>query len=146
VVDVDAAFGEQVLDVAIREAIAQIPAHRHTITSAGKRNPANADRGGDQGRVGAECFTRQACLDLRGRTQQSLLDESAGGTSIASYGFSFTAGSALRSELYLASPDAEANRRTFGPTVGVTSRLASDGDDVGGSVAGSPDRLTRSGG
>jgi hypothetical protein len=34
------------------------------IASAGNRNPANADRGGDQTREDAERFTAQACLDL----------------------------------------------------------------------------------
>jgi hypothetical protein len=28
-VDVDAAFGEQFLDIAVRQAVAQVPAHRH---------------------------------------------------------------------------------------------------------------------
>jgi hypothetical protein len=32
-----------------------------TITSAGNRNPANAERGGDQGRNRAACFTDRAC-------------------------------------------------------------------------------------
>jgi hypothetical protein len=34
------------------------------ITSAGNRNPANADRGGDQQRDRAACFTDQARVDL----------------------------------------------------------------------------------
>ncbi|MEU7909351.1 MauE/DoxX family redox-associated membrane protein [Actinoplanes sp. NPDC049118] len=34
------------------------------ITSAGNRNPANADGGGAQRRVRAACFTGQACLEL----------------------------------------------------------------------------------
>jgi hypothetical protein len=35
------------------------------ITSAGKRNPANAERGGDQGRDRAADFTDQLCLIVR---------------------------------------------------------------------------------
>jgi hypothetical protein len=34
-----------------------------TITSAGNRNPANADFGGNQGRGRLDDFTAQACLD-----------------------------------------------------------------------------------
>jgi hypothetical protein len=40
----EGAFGEQFLDVTVREAVA----HRYTITSAGKRNPANAERVRDE--------------------------------------------------------------------------------------------------
>jgi hypothetical protein len=35
-----------------------------TITSAGKRKPANAERGGDHRRDLAAWFTGQGCLDL----------------------------------------------------------------------------------
>jgi hypothetical protein len=63
-VDLDPAFGEQLFDIAVGEPVTQVPPDRTTITSAGNRNPANADRGGDQGRVCAACFTGQACRDL----------------------------------------------------------------------------------
>jgi hypothetical protein len=43
VVDVDAAFGEEFLQVAVGEAVAQVPATASRITSGGNRNPANAD-------------------------------------------------------------------------------------------------------
>jgi hypothetical protein len=53
VVDVDAAFDQQFqhfLDVAVGQAVAQVCQRTATmITSAGNRNPANLDRGGDQG-------------------------------------------------------------------------------------------------
>jgi hypothetical protein len=35
-----------------------------TITSAGNRNPANADRGGSARRGRVDSFTTQACIDL----------------------------------------------------------------------------------
>ena len=64
-VDIDAAFGEQFLDVAVRQAIAQYQRTATTITSAGKRNPAKAERGGDQRRDRAADFTGQPCLIIR---------------------------------------------------------------------------------
>jgi hypothetical protein len=45
VVDLDTAFDQEFFDVAVRQAEAEIPAHRDEITSGGKRKPAKADRG-----------------------------------------------------------------------------------------------------
>ena len=42
-IDVDAALREELLQIAIRQPERQIPADRRTITSGGKRNPANPD-------------------------------------------------------------------------------------------------------
>ena len=50
VVDLDAPFGEQLLDVAVGQAEAQVPATASTMTSGGKRKPAKADCGGIGGR------------------------------------------------------------------------------------------------
>jgi hypothetical protein len=44
VVDLDAALGEEFLDVAVGQAEAQVQRTASTITSAGKRKPAKADR------------------------------------------------------------------------------------------------------
>jgi hypothetical protein len=38
-VDFDTAFGQQFFDVAVRQAVAQIPANGHVITSGRNRNP-----------------------------------------------------------------------------------------------------------
>jgi hypothetical protein len=46
VVDLNAAFGEELLDVAVGQAAAQIPADASTIPSGGKRKPARLERGG----------------------------------------------------------------------------------------------------
>ena len=43
VVDVDAAFGEELFDVAVGQAEAQVPRTESTITSDGKQKPAKAD-------------------------------------------------------------------------------------------------------
>ena len=40
-IDIDTALREELLQIAIRQPEPQIPADRHTITSGGKRNPAN---------------------------------------------------------------------------------------------------------
>jgi hypothetical protein len=47
-VDVDAAFGEQLLDVSVGEAVAQVPADRHHDHLGRKTETANAERGGDE--------------------------------------------------------------------------------------------------
>jgi hypothetical protein len=39
VVDLDAAFGEQLLDVAVGKPLAQVPAHRHHDHLGRERNP-----------------------------------------------------------------------------------------------------------
>jgi hypothetical protein len=44
VVDLHAAFGQQLLHLAVRQPEAQLLAHRQPITSGGKQKPANADR------------------------------------------------------------------------------------------------------
>ena len=44
-VDIDASLGQQLLDIAIRQAVPQVPPHGTTITSGGKRYLANADDG-----------------------------------------------------------------------------------------------------
>src|SRR4051794_27505903 len=51
----DPTFGEQLLDIAVRELV---------ITSAGNRNPANAERGGDQGRDRAAMLHRSSLPGL----------------------------------------------------------------------------------
>ena len=44
VVDLDTALSEELLEVAVGQAEAQVPATASTITSDGKQKPANADR------------------------------------------------------------------------------------------------------
>jgi hypothetical protein len=44
VVDLDAALGQQLLDVAVGQAVAQVPADRGRDHLGWERNPANADR------------------------------------------------------------------------------------------------------
>jgi hypothetical protein len=50
VIDVDAALGEQFLDVAVGRPKRRYQRTPTTITSGGKRNPAKADRGSGGGR------------------------------------------------------------------------------------------------
>jgi hypothetical protein len=50
VIDLDAAFGQQLLDVAVRQREAQVQRTASTITSGGKQNPANAEREMGEGR------------------------------------------------------------------------------------------------
>jgi hypothetical protein len=45
-----------------------------TITSAGNRNPANPDFGGNQGRGRVDDFTAQACLDLANAQRNGAAD------------------------------------------------------------------------
>jgi hypothetical protein len=51
-VDLDAALGEEFFDVAVGQAEAQLPATATTMTSGGKRKPANVERGGSTGAMG----------------------------------------------------------------------------------------------
>jgi hypothetical protein len=51
VVDLDAAFGEQLFDVAVGEAMRRYQRTASTITSGEKQNPAKADRGMGSGRT-----------------------------------------------------------------------------------------------
>jgi hypothetical protein len=51
VVDLDAAFGEQLLDVAVGEAEAQVPADRQHDHIRREAEPAKADRGMGSGRT-----------------------------------------------------------------------------------------------
>ena len=50
VVDLGTAFGEQFLDIAVRQTEARLPADASTITSDGKQKPANAERAMGLGR------------------------------------------------------------------------------------------------
>jgi dihydropteroate synthase len=50
VVDLDAALGQQLFDVAVRQAKRRYQRTASTITSGGKRKPANADRVARAGR------------------------------------------------------------------------------------------------
>jgi hypothetical protein len=52
VVDLDAALGQRLLDVAVRQPEPELPADPSTMTSGGKRKPATADLGaiGEQAR------------------------------------------------------------------------------------------------
>lgn len=43
-IDLDAPFSQQLVDVAVRQPIPEIPADATMITSGGNRNPAHADR------------------------------------------------------------------------------------------------------
>ncbi len=61
------AFGKQLLHVAVRQAVAQAPAHRHTITSARKRHPEKAQPAGETRTGRAADVTGPACLDLPNR-------------------------------------------------------------------------------
>jgi hypothetical protein len=65
VVDLDAAFGQQLLDIAVRQREAQVPAHASTITSGGKQKPANAEHAMGVGRI----LMATVCL-LDARSQQ----------------------------------------------------------------------------
>jgi hypothetical protein len=64
VVNLDPAFGEQLLDVAVGEPVRTYHRTATTITSAGNRNPVNAERGRDQGRERAADVTDQLCLTI----------------------------------------------------------------------------------
>jgi AraC-like DNA-binding protein len=56
-----------------------------TITSAGNRNPANADFGGNQGRGRLDDFTAQACLDHANAQRNSAILNEALYTRIVEY-------------------------------------------------------------
>ena len=48
VINRDTALSEQLLHIAVRQAVPQVPAHRHRDTSRGNRNPANAEDAPDE--------------------------------------------------------------------------------------------------
>jgi hypothetical protein len=52
------------LHVAVGQAIAQVPPHRHHDHLGREPEPAKAESGGDEGQEREESFTGQACLDL----------------------------------------------------------------------------------
>jgi hypothetical protein len=62
VVDLDAAFGKQLLDVAVRQREAQVPAHtERVITSGGKQKPRRQIAGREQG-AGGRVLMTAVCL------------------------------------------------------------------------------------
>jgi hypothetical protein len=63
VVDLNPAFDEKLLDVAVGQAVRRYHRTATTITSGGNRNPSNAELGGDHRRADLRDLTAQACLD-----------------------------------------------------------------------------------
>ena len=69
-IDLDTTFGQQFLDVAEGQAVAQIPAHRHHDHLGRNRKPANADRDTGTGRQRDEKLTDPSSPIDNRRTQQ----------------------------------------------------------------------------
>jgi hypothetical protein len=63
-VDLDPALGEELFDITVGEAEAEIPADRQHITSGGKPKPPKADRGTGVGDGGFSCG-QSRCSDAR---------------------------------------------------------------------------------
>jgi len=62
VVGLDTTLKQQLLDITVGEVVPQVETDGDHDDVGGNRNPANADRGGRDGRRRSESFTVQACL------------------------------------------------------------------------------------
>jgi hypothetical protein len=71
VIDLDTAFGQQLLHIAVRQAVAMYQRTATMTTSAGNRKPPKAKRGSNHGPGRADSFTGQACLDPSRRQRNS---------------------------------------------------------------------------
>jgi hypothetical protein len=72
-VDIDAALGEQFLDIAVGQPVAQVPAHATMNTSAGKRKPATPSKEATKDETERRTSPVNPACSSDQPTQQSLL-------------------------------------------------------------------------
>jgi hypothetical protein len=77
VVDLDTTLGQQLLDVAVRQAEPQVPTDREDDDIGWKRKPAKADRVAEQGEGSEFSYRQSRCQDAVAADATVPLDETA---------------------------------------------------------------------